>query len=508
MNHGHNIPPPAEYICLVARERLFKRNQALTLDITDVGFGGKGIARIETEKGPFVVFVQNTIPGQRVLARVEKCKSRHAECKLEEIIQRSELEKDNGFQTIPGAPYANLPIGEQQRIKEKTAFDLYRKIGGVEHLESLYHGFISSPSVWHYRNKMEYSFSAILHNTDSGEKEDDFALGFKRRGTWWAVENLDNDSGLFDSDVETALKSLRAWLASTGLPPWHPPQRVGFFRFLTVRKSRANGGLLFNLVTSSDGIEAFDREGFVAWLCNQFGERLVGVLHTINDDRGERVEARAGTSELIFGENHITETLHGLDFQIEMASFFQTNPACAERLYEAAVNAVVQLSQKKNSNPNSVILDLFCGTGTIAQLIAKQINQRVIGVEIVPQAIEDAKRSAVRNKIDNVEFYAADVGKFLLERPEFQGQIEVIVLDPPRAGISPKSLRKVIRLGAKSIVYVSCNPATQARDIQVLREWGYELISLQLVDQFPHTAHVEAIGIFELNGESPKFPQK
>lgn len=242
----------------MGRERLFKRNEALTLDITDVGFGGKGIARIETEKGPFVVFVQNTIPGQRVLARIEKCKSRHAECKLEEILQRSSLERDTGFQTIPGAPYANLPIEEQQRIKERTAFDLYRKIGGLEDVASVYQGFISSPAVWHYRNKMEYSFSAILHNTETGEKDDAFALGFKRRGTWWAVENLENDSGLFDAEVETSLKSLRAWFESTGLPPWHPPQRSGFFRFLTVRKSRANGGLLFNLVTSSDGINQFE----------------------------------------------------------------------------------------------------------------------------------------------------------------------------------------------------------------------------------------------------------
>lgn len=492
----------------MGRERLFKRNEALTLDITDVGFGGKGIARIETEKGPFVVFVQNTIPGQRVLARIEKCKSRHAECKLEEILQRSSLERDTGFQTIPGAPYANLPIEEQQKIKERTAFDLYRKIGGLEDVASVYQGFISSPAVWHYRNKMEYSFSAILHNTETGEKDDAFALGFKRRGTWWAVENLENDSGLFDAEVETSLKSLRAWFESTGLPPWHPPQRSGFFRFLTVRKSRANGGLLFNLVTSSDGINQFRRADFVTQLKSQFGDRVAGILHTINDDRGERVEARAGTSKLIFGEAFITENLLGLDFQVEMASFFQTNPACAERLYHAVVQSVVKLTQKGNSNPNAVILDLFCGTGTIAQLIAKETKQRVIGVEIVAQAIEDAKRSAKRNGITNVEFYAADVGKFLLERPEFQSQIDVIVLDPPRAGISPKSLRKVIRLGSKSIVYVSCNPATQARDIQVLREWGYQLVSLQLVDQFPHTAHVEAIGVFELTGESPKFPQK
>ena len=144
-------------------------------------------------------------------------------------------------------------------------------------------------------------------------------------------------------------------------------------------------------------------------------------------------------------------------------------------------------------------MDLFCGTGTIAQMLARHTGRSIIGVDIVEQAIEDARKSANNNGTQNVEFHAADVGKFLLEFPEYKGRIESIVLDPPRAGISPKTLRKVIRLGAERLVYVSCNPATQARDIVTLREFGYELKRLKLVDQFPHTAHVEAIAVFEKN---------
>ena len=478
------------------RERLFRKNQVLTLDIKDVAFGGKGIARQETELGPFVIFVQNALPGQRVNARVVKCKSNYAECKLEDVLQRSPSEQAIPYQEIPGAPYAHLPIADQHAMKEQTALELYRKIGNVEHLDSVYQGLVSSPENWHYRNKMEYSFSAIVHNPESGEKEDRFGLGFKRRGTWWAVENLNRDSGLFDSDVENTLPQLRAWFESTGLPAWHPPRREGFFRFLVVRKSIATQRLLINLVTTSDSITDFDRNAFVGQLQELLGDRIQGVLHTINDDKGERVEARGGASTCIFGKVYLTETLHGLDFDVEMASFFQTNPASAEQLYEMTVDEATS-DWADGAPSDGYVMDLFCGTGTIAQLLARASNRKVIGVDIVEQAIVDARRSAQKNGIKNIEFHAADVRKFLLEYSEYAGKIDTIVLDPPRAGISPRTLRKVIRLRAKRMVYVSCNPATQARDIATLAEAGYALTKLTLVDQFPHTAHVEAVGVFE-----------
>lgn len=487
----------------MGRERQFRKNEALILDVEDIAFGGKGIARITTDKGPFVVFIQNAFPGQKVEARVVKCKARHAECRLEEVIERASSEVDHGYQEIPGAPYAQVPLEIQHETKEKTALDLYERIGGVQDVRAVYEGFIASPKHWHYRNKMEYSFSAIVHNPENGEKEDGFGFGFKKRGTWWAVENLNGDSGLFDAQVENFMPKLRKWFENTNLPAWHPPKREGFFRFLVARRSEANERLLFNLVTSSDGLESFDRKAFLALLKSEFGERLQGVLHTVNDDKGDRVEARSGDSELIHGQAHITETLHGLDFDIEMSSFFQTNPACAERLYAEVIAAVSNgnddASASMSFSTNEFIMDLFCGTGTIGQMLAQHTGKPIIGVDIVEQAIVDAQKSAKKNGTENIEFHAADVGKFLLEFPEYKGRIASIVLDPPRAGISPKSLRKVIRLGAPRIVYVSCNPATQARDIIALREYGYELKQLKLVDQFPHTAHVEAIAVFEKN---------
>ena len=473
-------------------KRTFHKGQVLRLTITDMAFGGKGIARVETEKGPFVVFVQNAFPGQTVDAQVVKCKSKHAECRLLSVIDPAPFEIELPYQGIPGAPYATVPLDLQHEWKGKTALELYKKIGEIAEVEDVYEGFVPSPLTWHYRNKMEYSFSEIRHDLETDEKVDDFGLGFKHRGTWWAVENLDADSGLFDPLVESTLSEVRRWCEQTGLPAWHPPKRQGFFRFLVVRKSYENNGLLVNLVTTSDA--PLDVKGFVACIRGLWGDRVEGILHTVNDDKGERVEAREGKPRVIWGASTVTEVLHGLAFPISMGSFFQTNPRSAERLY-AEVFALAL--DGADSRPDQVIMDLFCGTGTIGQLLAKRTTAPVVGVDIVDQAIQDARQAAKKNGIHNVEFVTADAGKFLLEHPHYQGKIHTVILDPPRAGISPKTLRKVMRLGAERLVYVSCNPATQARDLVVLKSHGYALKSLKLVDQFPHTAHVEAVALIE-----------
>ncbi|MDX1349405.1 MAG: 23S rRNA (uracil(1939)-C(5))-methyltransferase RlmD, partial [Putridiphycobacter sp.] len=196
---------------------------------------------------------------------------------------------------------------------------------------------------------------------------------------------------------------------------------------------------------------------------------------------------------LLYGEDIVIEKLLGLSFEISMESFFQTNPKCAELLYTKALDYVFE----EQLNHDDVVMDLFCGTGTIGQILAsKNNNVKIIGVDIVEEAIEDAKRNAARNSIKNVKFFAEDVGKFLRNYPEYIGGIHTIMLDPPRAGIAPKTLQKVIDLGAKQIVYISCNPATQARDARLLEDAGYKFMKYTLVDQFPHTAHIEAVGLF------------
>lgn len=471
-----------------------KRGDEIEVKITDYAFGGNGIAKWATENGNYVVFVENTIPGQTVLARVVKKRKKYAECKLVRVLEKSPNEIESKFQPISGAPFITLPIELQHQYKQESTLMQYRKIGDVKDVDSVFDTYIESPVVFNYRNKMEYSFSTIRQDLVTGEELDDqFGLGFKTRGTWWKVENLDAPDGLFDAEFETQLKEIRAYLESTGLPAWHPPQKIGFFRHLVVRKSFDLDQLLINLVTSSQGLEQFNREAFATFMTSLLGKRLAGLQHTVNDDVADRAKIENGENGLLYGKPVVLEKLLGLDFEISMESFFQTNPKSAERLYSKAIT----YAQEYFDLSGQVLMDLFCGTGTIGQIMASQIKDvKVIGVDIVPEAIADAKRNATRNRIENLDFYAADVGKFLVEYPHFENKIHTVMLDPPRAGIAPKTLKKVMQLNARQIVYISCNPATQARDTKDLLEGGYELKKLSLVDQFPHTSHIEAVALF------------
>ena len=222
---------------------------------------------------------------------------------------------------------------------------------------------------------------------------------------------------------------------------------------------------------------------------------MAGLLHTINDETGDRTIATSGSIDLVYGKDKIVEELLGLNFEISMKSFFQTNPKCAEKLYNKVVEYVLE---DKTKVDNTVVMDLFCGTGTIGQIVAsKSKNAKIVGVDIVASAIEDAEKNAKRNKIEGLQFYTADVGKFLFAHPEYKNKIKTIILDPARAGIAPKTLQKIIALNADRMVYVSCNPATQARDTQLLSDASYQIKKISLVDQFPHTAHIETVVLFE-----------
>ncbi|MFQ3296944.1 MAG: 23S rRNA (uracil1939-C5)-methyltransferase [Polaribacter sp.] len=477
------------------RNKFVKKNQVLELKIEDYAFGGKGIARIHSEEGSFVIFVPNTLPGQLVKAQINKSSKNYAEAKLVAVLEPSKDEIEVPYQDIPGAPYIQLPIALQHKYKKESTLSLFKKIGKVENIEDLFDEFVSSPNVFHYRNKMEYGFSAIGYDRTTKRDKDEFTLGFKRRGVWWMGDNLDKDSGLFDKQMEDHLKNIKQYCIDTGLAPWHGPKREGFFRYFVVRKSFKTDELLCNLVTTSPNLDQFDLEKFANFLKDIFGERLAGLLHTINDETGDRTVATSGSIDLVYGKDKIVEELLGLNFEISMKSFFQTNPKCAEKLYNKVVEYVLEDTSKVD---NTVVMDLFCGTGTIGQIVAsKSENAKIVGVDIVASAIEDAEKNAKRNKIDGVQFYAADVGKFLTAHPEYENKIKTIILDPARAGIAPKTLQKIINLNADRMVYVSCNPATQARDTELLKEAGYLMKKISLVDQFPHTAHIETVVLFE-----------
>lgn len=477
------------------RNKFVKRNQILELKIEDYAFGGKGIARIHSDEGSFVVFVPNTLPGQLVKAQIKKSSKKYAEAKLIDVLAPSEDEIEVPFQDIPGAPYIQLPIELQHQYKKESTLSLFKRIGKVENIEDLFDEFITSPNVFHYRNKMEYGFSAIGYDRVAKRDKDEFTLGFKRRGVWWMGDNLEKDSGLFDKEFEDHLKTIRKYCFDTGLAPWHGPKKEGFFRYFVVRKSFKTNELLFNLVTTSYDLPKFNLNKFASFLVDLFGDRVAGLLHTINDEVGDRTLATSGSIELVYGKDKIVEELLGLNFEISMKSFFQTNPKSAEKLYSKVVDYVLE---DKSKVDNTVVMDLFCGTGTIGQIVAsKSDNAKIVGVDIVASAIEDAKENAKRNNIEGLKFYAADVGKFLTHHPEYKNKIKTIILDPARAGIVPKTLQKIINLNADRMVYVSCNPATQARDTELLREAGYNIKKISLVDQFPHTSHIETVVLFE-----------
>ncbi|MFL0078655.1 23S rRNA (uracil(1939)-C(5))-methyltransferase RlmD [Tenacibaculum maritimum] len=477
------------------RNKFVKRGQILELKIEDYAFGGKGIGKIRSEHGEFVVFVPNTLPGQTVKAQVKKSSKKYAECKLIDVLQHSEDEIAVPFQDIPGAPYIQLPINLQHQYKKESTLSLFKRIGKVDTIEDAFDEFVASPNVFHYRNKMEYGFSAIGYDRTHKTDVDEFTLGFKRRGTWWMGDNLEKDSGLFDKQVEDQLRIIRKYCEKTGLAPWHGPKKEGFFRYFVVRKSYKTDQLLFNLVTTSYDLSKFDLPAFATLLKDLFGSRFAGLLHTINDEIGDRTIATSGSIQLIDGKDKIVEELLGLNFEISMKSFFQTNPKCAEKLYSKVVEYVLE---NKEAVDNTVVMDLFCGTGTIGQIVAsKSKNTKIVGVDIIASAIEDAKKNAKRNNIDGLQFYAADVGKFLTEHPQYKNKIKTIILDPARAGISPKTLRKIIALNADRMIYVSCNPATQARDTEQLMLAGYTIKKISLVDQFPHTSHIETVVLFE-----------
>ena len=267
-----------------------------------------------------------------------------------------------------------------------------------------------------------------------------------------------------------------------------------FFRNLVVRKSVLNNNFLIELITSSENIKKFKPKEFCKKILNLHPNRIEGIIHTINDNISDRVDYSKVNSKLLFGSNKISEKILNLNFEISMNSFFQTNPKSAEKLY----SKVYKYLFEENISKNEVILDLFCGTGTITQIIAsKNPKLKVIGVDIIEDAIKNAIESTKINKIKNASYFSGDVGKFLYKNPDLTNNINSVILDPPRSGVSKKSLKKVIGLNSKKIIYVSCNPSTQSRDINFLEQNGYKMVKFSIIDQFPHTYHIETIVLLE-----------
>ena len=447
-----------------------------------VDFPNKGIA--VTDDGDRVI-VKNTIPGQKVEFVVNKVKHQRAEGRLMEVIEKSPLETEEPcphFGMCGGCTYQTVPYEKQLDMKLTQVKKLISDAIGTEK-EAGYEfiGIHGSPKKSEYRNKMEFSFGDEY-------KDGPLALGMHKRGSFYDLVTV-ADCQIVDEDFRTILKATLDYFSKNNIPYFHRATHKGYLRHLLVRKATKTGEIIVDLVTSTQ-TEGFNEEellaGFrYALLTRQYDGRFKGVLHTKNDSVADVVK-NEGT-EVLYGDSYFYEELLGLKFKITPFSFFQTNSLGAEVLYETAREFI--LGDDKDSLNGKTVYDLYSGTGTIAQLMAP-VCKEVVGVEIVEEAVCAAKENAALNGLDNCKFIAGDVLKVL---DEIEEKPDYIILDPPRDGIHPKAIGKIIEYGVENMVYISCKPTSLARDLQIFMDRGYRVEKICCVDMFPNTKHVETV---------------
>ena len=447
-----------------------------------VDFPNKGIA--VTDDGDRVI-VKNTIPGQKVEFVVNKVKHQRAEGRLMEVIEKSPLETEEPcphFGMCGGCTYQTVPYEKQLDMKLTQVKKLISDAIGTEK-ESGYEfiGIHGSPKKSEYRNKMEFSFGDEY-------KDGPLALGMHKRGSFYDLVTV-SDCQIVDEDFRTILKATLDYFSKNNIPYFHRATHKGYLRHLLVRKATKTGEIIVDLVTSTQ-TEGFNEEELLAGfryelLTRHYDGSFKGVLHTKNDSVADVVK-NEGT-EVLYGDSYFYEELLGLKFKITPFSFFQTNSLGAEVLYETAREFI--LGDDKDSLNGKTVYDLYSGTGTIAQLMAP-VCKEVVGVEIVEEAVCAAKENAALNGLDNCKFIAGDVLKVL---DEIEEKPDYIILDPPRDGIHPKAIGKIIEYGVENMVYISCKPTSLARDLQIFMDRGYRVEKICCVDMFPNTYHVETV---------------
>ena len=433
------------------------RGEELELDVESLAQGGRGVAR----RDGYVVFVAGGLPGDRVRARVGKAKRNHAEATAVEILRPSPDRVGDtcvhGGESCPGAPWQGLPYERQVAEKERQVDEALRRIGRLDGFDL--RPIVAAEAHWRYRNKLEYSFG----EDDDGQT----LLGFHRRGSWEEVVDVD-DCHLASTASNDARNAVRSWARDEGLNSWDPRSRTGVLRNLVVRDSSRTGQVQTRLVTSP---ASFSRPPV--------------DLHTVIEGPGSGTDGPTG----VLAEEHLEESIRGLRFRVAHPAFLQTNTEMAETLYGLAIDAA-------GLSGNERVFDLFCGIGTISLCLAPHAGE-VWGMELVAEAVADAEFNARRNDISNARFLASDARLGVRPLLEEAGKPDVVVVDPPRAGLSKKVVRRVIECEAKRIVYVSCNPTTLAPNAAQLVEAGYVLKRVTPVDMFPQTPHVECVALLE-----------
>ena len=431
-----------------------------------IEFPNKGIIDIEGQK----VIVKNALEGQIVRFSINKKKRDKIEGRLLEVIEPSPIEQPAAckhFGICGGCRYQNLSYEQQLDLKKRQVEELIEKNGLSFDIENIY----GSPITEGYRNKMEFTFG-------DEEKDGPLALGMHKKNSFYDIVTLD-DCRIVDPDFNVLLQAILKYFKEKGETYFHKIRHEGFLRHLVMRRSVKTGDILINLVTTTQS--RLDESEFVNMILSQkIDGKVVGILHTLNDNLADVVQS--DETKTLYGQDYFYEYLYNMRFKISPFSFFQTNTLGAEVLYD-------QVREYVGETKDKLVYDLYTGTGTIAQMLAP-VASKVVGVEIVEEAVEAAKKNAVDNHLDNCEFIAGDVLKVvdnLTQKPD------ILVLDPPRDGIHPKALRKIINFNVDEMVYVSCKPTSLMRDLLVFREAGYEVKRCCLVDMFPGTVHVETV---------------
>jgi 23S rRNA (uracil1939-C5)-methyltransferase len=442
-----------------------RRGDELELTVDRLAHGGAGVARTETG---YVVFVRGAVPGDRVRARIGKSKRSWAEAELLEVVEASP-ERIEPRAPHPGAPWQVLPYERQLEEKESQVRDALSRIGGFDAppVESI----LPAEEQFRYRNKLEYSFG----NGEDGE----LVLGFHRAGRWDLIDDVEDDI-LASERVNEVREAVKAWCREEGLDAWDRDDQLGLLRNLVVREGRRTGQVQARIVTTPGSEFRVDELAAATPSDSFLWTRAEGVAET----------TRGGETQVVKGQAALEEELSGLRFRISPDAFFQTNTEMAERLYGTAVELAGLGGRER-------VLDLFSGIGTIASVLALDAAE-VFGVELVEEAVRDAIENAKLNGIDNVHFFAGDVRLVMRELLERSGAPDVVVADPPRAGLSQKVVRRIIEADAGRIVYVSCNPTTLAPNArQLVDDGGYRLSSVRPVDMFPQTPHIECVALLE-----------
>jgi len=457
-----------------------KKGREVELTVTDLAFGGKGIAKVDG----FTVFVDQAVPGDRVLARIVKKKKSYAESRMVSLIEASPDRitapcKYSG--TCGGCKWQFFKYEKQLEYKQRHVKESFKHIGGLE--DVLVHPARASERIFGYRNKMEFSASDrrwLLPEQLGDESIDiNFALGLHVPGTFHKV--LDIDQCLIQPEAgNPILNTVKDYMRVSGRPMYGLRSHEGFWRFLMLRHSVAYDRWLVNIVTSAKDIEV------VQPLADMLCEKFSNIVAVVNNVTASKAGVAIGEFEIpLAGENCLKEKLGPYEFEISANSFFQTNTRGAEVLYDT-VREYAQLSGSET------VLDLYSGTGTIPIWLSDSAEE-ILGIEIVESAVADANENCRKNGVTNCRFMAGDireVGKAVDSRPD------VMVIDPPRTGMHKDVVQQVLNLAPKRIVYVSCNPATLARDAALMKD-KYRIAEVQPVDMFPHTFHIEAVARLE-----------